>query len=143
MSDADYEDVIKRLVEIKKQIDEIIGVFEKQSPKMILVTKHSSYPLPPDEYNEWIIEKYRLLKEKLESEYERFKTDNGYDQASEAEQYFYVHAITDAGKELKYKTGDQPCDEMLVCLDGAEAEISHHLSFMPPGKSNVIKLDTK
>ena len=33
--------------------------------------------------------------------------------------------------------------EMLVCLDGAEAEISHHLSFMPPGKSNVIKLDTK
>ena len=125
MSDADYEDVIKRLVEIKKQIDEIIGEFEKQFPN-----------------NEWIIEKYRLLKEKLESEYEQFKTDNGYDQASEAEQYFYVHAITDAGKELKYKTGDQPCDEMLVCLDGAEAEISHHLSFMPPGKSNVIKLDT-
>ena len=29
MSDADYEDVIKRLVEIKKQIDEIIGEFEK------------------------------------------------------------------------------------------------------------------
>jgi len=126
MSDADYEDVKKRLLEIRKQFDELTEELEK----------HSSN-------REWLIAKYRLLKEKLRSEYKLLHTNKWHAQASEAEEHFYFWAITETYIELKYRIGARPNQEMLDCLYSAEYYISYYLAHLPPVKSNVIKLDTK
>ncbi len=124
MSDADYEDVIKRLLELRKQFNELTEEFEKQSPN-----------------KEWIIAKYRLLKEKLRSEYKLINTNKWHAQASEVEECFYFWAITETYIELKYRIGARPCKEMLDCLYSAEDYISYYLEQIPSGKSNVVKPD--
>ena len=110
MSDADYEDVKKRLLEISKQFNELIEELEKQSPN-----------------KEWIIAKYRVLKEKLRSEYKLINTNKWHAQTSDAEECFYFWAIIDTYTELRYRIGGRPCQEMLDCLYGAKDYISYWL----------------
>lgn len=119
MSDADYEDVKKRLLELRKQFNELTEEFEKQSPN-----------------KEWIIAKYRLLKEKLRSEYKLINTNKWHAQASEAEEHFYFWAITETYTELRYRIGARPCQEMLDCLYSAEDYLSWHLSWL---NTNIIE----
>ena len=124
MSDADYEGVKKRLLEISKQFDELIEELEKQSPKKV-----------------WIIAKYWLLKEKLRSEYKLINTNKWHAQASDAEECFYFWVIIETYTELRYRIGGRPCQEMLDCLYSAEWYISYHLEQIPSGESNVVKPD--
>jgi septation ring formation regulator EzrA len=111
MNDDDLEDVRYRLTKIKEQFECLIDEVQKETPDRQLVKN-----------------KYGVLKVKLRSDSEKYKTIKGQANASGSESAFYYPAVTEALLELKVKIDAPPSDKMLQCLIGGEDYVTYYLS---------------
>jgi len=103
-------EIKKRLEGFEKDIEEIISLFEQ---------KHK--------HRDEIMRRYKIIKNLLKTERDKFQTLKGEEKATEEERQFYNPAVNEAWLELHTKVGSSPSQEMIDCLSSAKSEIRHYL----------------